>query len=264
MFGLFSVNFTILAENTYNMSIFRLPDPHVKTAAVISTAIFLCLSALYFLPPDIPCKLSFPLAALAAASLWLCPWKVSLALFFSALGDLAGSLAGAGGVMTGAGGPDWAETCFMLQMGSFLCAHIFFIWFFAERYFAKVEHDRKLTGKAKGYLAMVVFCIIGLLAIAFTRIIPDAPAGLIRTGAGLYAVIICLMLLTAMLQRSSLYALGALLFVFSDFILSWNRFVEPVPYADLLILIPYFLGQWLIFIRSTSFRIAPEMRIMRF
>lgn len=122
----------------------------------------------------------------------------------------------------------------------------------------------KLTAKAKGYLAMVIFCTIVLLAIAFTRIIPEAPAGLIRTGAGLYAVIISLMLLAAMLQRSSLYALGALIFVFSDFILAWNRFVEPIPEADLLILVPYFLGQWLLFIRSTSFRIAPEMRILRF
>lgn len=239
------------------MSIFRIPATRVKTGAIASTVTFFCLAVLYFLPIGIPHKLSFPLASLTAASLWLCPWQVTLALLFSAMGDYAGS-------MSGAGGPNWAQTCFLLQMGSFLCAHIFLIWFFTERYFTKVEHDRKLTGKAKGYLAMVVFCIIVLLAIAFTRIIPGAPSGLVRTGAGIYACLICLMLLAAMLQRSSLYALGALLFVFSDFILSWNRFVEPVPHTDLLILIPYFLGQWLIYIRSTSFRIAPEMRIMRF
>ena len=239
------------------MALFHTSDRSVRTAAIISTAVFMGLAVLYFIPVSIQGKIAFPLASIALASLWLCPWQVTLALLFSAMGDYAGS-------MSGAGGPDWAQTCFLLQMGSFLCAYIFLIWFFTERYFTKVEHDRKLTGKAKGYLAMVVFCIIVLLAIAFTRIIPGAPAGLIRTGAGIYACLICLMLLAAMLQRSSLYALGALLFVFSDFILSWNRFVEPVPHTDLLILIPYFLGQWLIFIRSTSFRIAPEMRIMRF
>lgn len=229
------------------MSIFTLPASRVKASALTASGIFLCLAVMYFTPVEIPCKLAFPLASLAVASLWLCPWQITLALLFSALGDMAG-----------------AYDNFIAQMGSFMVAHIFFIWFFVGRYFTKVEKDMKLTAKAKGYLAMVIFCIIVLLAIAFTRIIPEAPAGLIRTGAGLYAVIISLMLLAAMLQRSSLYALGALIFVFSDFILAWNRFVEPIPEADLLILVPYFLGQWLLFIRSTSFRIAPEMRILRF
>lgn len=229
------------------MPIFKTSSGNVKTAALTATAIFLCLSILYFTPAEIPFKLAFPLASLTIASLWLCPWQITLAMLCSALGDLAGS-----------------QGFFLGQMGSFLLTHIWLIWFFCERYLTKVEHDRKLTAKAKGYMAMITFCIIALLAIAFTRIIPEAPAGLIRTGAGIYACVICLMLFAAMLQRSSLYALGALLFVFSDFILAWNKFVEPIPQSGLLILIPYYLGQWLLFIRSTSFRIAPEMRILRF
>ena len=114
------------------------------------------------------------------------------------------------------------------------------------------------------FISFLIFCIIVLLAIAFTRIIPEAPSGLIRTGAGLYAVIISLMLLAAMLQRSSLYALGALIFVFSDFILAWNKFLEPVPYRQYLVLVTYFLAQWLLFIRTTTYRVAPEMRLLRF
>ena len=73
-----------------------------------------------------------------------------------------------------------------------------------------------------------------------------------------------MMLATAMLQRSSLYALGAVLFAFSDFILAWNMFTEPIPYSRYLILIPYYLAQWLLYIRSTKFRVAPEMRLLRF
>ena len=72
------------------------------------------------------------------------------------------------------------------------------------------------------------------------------------------------MLLTALLQRSSLFALGAVLFVFSDFIIAWNMFVEPVPYRNYLVLVTYYLAQWLLYIRSTSFRVGPEMRLMRF
>ena len=52
---------------------------------------FVCLAVLYFIPADIPHKIAFPLAALTAASLWLCPWQISLALAASAAGDLAGS-----------------------------------------------------------------------------------------------------------------------------------------------------------------------------
>ena len=111
---------------------------------------------------------------------------------------------------------------------------------------------------------MVIFCVLMLMTTVFVRIVPCAPAGIIRTGTGIYACLICTMLVMALLQRSSLYALGAVLFVFSDFILAWNKFVEPVTYSRLLIMIPYYAAQWLLFIRSTPFRVAPEMRIMRF
>ena len=117
---------------------------------------------------------------------------------------------------------------------------------------------------SKGYLAMVTFCAAALLCIVFTRIVPETPAGAERIGVCIYALLICTMMVTAMLQRSSLFALGAVLFVFSDFILAWNKYVEPVPYRHYLVLVTYFLAQWLLFIRSTKFRVGPEMRLLRF
>lgn len=217
-----------------------------KTKTLTSTAVFFALAALFYLPISIPHKLVFPVASIFVASLWLTPWQICAALFFSALGD-------------------WFGTCgnFIAQMGSFAIGHIFYIWFFVKRYFAKVEHDRKLTGKAKGYLAMLVVLVAGLLTVVYTQVIPEAPAGVERTGASVYAVIISAMLFTALLQRSSLYALGAVLFVFSDFILAWHRFVDPVPYRHYLVLVSYFLAQWLLFVRSTPYRIA-SLRPFRF
>ena len=116
----------------------------------------------------------------------------------------------------------------------------------------------------KGFLMMLGICICSLLVLVFIKVIPAAPAGIIRTGIGIYTVIICLMLLTALLQRSSLYALGALLFVISDLALAWNLFVEPVPNAELLILGTYYAAQWLLFIRATPYRIAHPVHLMRF
>ena len=217
-----------------------------KTKTLTATAVFFCLTVLFFTPVSIPHKLVLPVGCLFAASLWLTPWQVCAALFFSALGDFMG-------------------TCdnFLGQMGSFAIAHVFYVWFFIKRYLSKVEHDRKLTAKAKGYLGMLAVCVAGLLAVAFTKIVPAAPEGVVRIGVGVYAVLISAMLLTGLLQRSTLYALGAVLFVFSDFILAWNRFIEPIPYRDYLVLITYFLAQWLLFVRSTPYRIA-SLRPFRF
>lgn len=229
------------------MAIINLKNEHVKPFALGITGLFFCLAGFYFIPVGMPHKTALPLIALAFAALWLCPWQMCLALFCSAAGDFMGS-AGS----------------FVGQMGFFALAHVWMIWFFVVRYFEKVERDRRLSGKAKGYTAMILLCAGVLLIVAFTRVAPSAPAGIVRIGVSVYAVIVCAMLVLALLQRSSLYALGAVLFVFSDFILAWNMFVGKIPHAGLLIMIPYFIGQWLLFIRSTPFRVGPEMRLMRF
>lgn len=237
----------ILAENRSHMAILKLKDRLTGPAAITATVLFLCASVLFFLPVDLAHKITIPVGILTIASLWLCPWQMTMAFLFSALGDYMGSCQN-----------------FLGQMGFFAVGHIWFIVYFIKRYFSKVERDRKLTGKAKGYLAIVIFCAMALLSVAFFKIAPGAPAGIIRIGVCIYACLISTMMVMALLQRSSLFALGAILFVFSDFILAWNKFVEPVPYRDYLVLVTYFLAQWLLFIRSTRYRVAPEMRILRF
>ena len=152
------------------------------------TGLFLCTATGYFLPSfAIPFKIALPVLTLAITSLWLCPWQISLALAFSAAGDFMGSI----DMLPG-------------QIGFFALAHICLIWYFAIRYHQKVEPDRKLTSKAKGYMTMIGFCALSILLISFIRIAPHAPAGIIRTGIYVYSTIICLMLIAAMLQRSSL------------------------------------------------------------
>ena len=225
---------------------YQRPPMTPKTRTLTATAVFLAFAVLFFIPVQVPHKLVFPVATLFVASLGLTPWQICAALFFSALGD-------------------WFGTCgnFIAQMGCFAVGHIFYIWFFAKRYLAKVEHDRKLSSRAKGYLAMLAICIAGLLAVAFTQVVPKAPHGIERIGSSIYAVIISLMLLGALLQRSSLYAVGAVLFVFSDFILAWHRFVEPIAYRNYFVLVTYFLAQWCLFVRSTPYRIT-GLRPFRF
>lgn len=229
------------------MSVFRIEERKIRPAALAAAGLFLLFAALFFSPVKIPHKISFTLASAFITSLWLCPWQISLALLFSALGDYFGSCHN-----------------FLGQMGFFALGHVFYVWYFVKRWLTKVEHDRKLTAKAKGLAFMLLLMIAALLAVVFTQIVPHAPEGIIRIGVSIYAVLISAMLYFALLQRSSLFALGAVLFVFSDFILAWNKFVEPIPYSGLLIMIPYYSGQFLLFMRSTPYRVKKGLRGLRF
>lgn len=229
------------------MAIFKLDPNKVKPAAITASVIFLACALFFFSPVKLPHKITLTLASAFIASLWLCPWQISLALLFSALGDYFGSC-----------------HIFLAQMGFFAVGHVFYVWFFVHRWLTKVEPDRKLTAKVKGQAMVYLLLVAAILFVAFTKIVPCADAGVIRIGVCVYAVLISAMLFFALMQRSSLYALGAVLFVFSDFILAWNKFVDPIQHSGLLIMTTYYLGQYLLFIRSTPYRVKPGLRIFRF
>lgn len=229
------------------MIILSIPEKSITKIAIGVTVLFIALCSIYFSPVEIPHKISIPVSLLTITSIVLCPWQIILALGFSAAGDYFGFCGN-----------------FIAQMGCFAISHIWYILYFALRYHRKVEHDKKLTARAKGYILMVMFCAACILTTAFLKVVPSVPPGTLRIGVSIYSCLICTMMIMAMLQRSSLFALGALLFVFSDFILAWNMFVEPIPHDRLLIMIPYYAAQWLIFIRSSSFKLKHPIRLMRF
>jgi len=52
---------------------------------------------------------------------------------------------------------------------------------------------------------------------------------------------------------ATLAAIGALLFMLSDVFLAIDQFRAPLPRAPLLILVPYFLGQWLVALSTTAY-----------
>jgi hypothetical protein len=229
------------------MKILNISEKNIPAAFIAACISFVFTCIIYFMPIELPHKTCLPVGLLTIASLWLCPWQMTIALLLSAAGDYFGSCGN-----------------FLAQMGCFAAAHIWFIIYFALRYRRKVERDGKLSTRAKGFLVMVLFCTAAILTAAFTIVVPAVPAGILRIGTGIYACLICTMLVLAMLQRSSLFAIGAVLFVFSDFILAWNMFVEPIPHSPLLIMIPYYSAQWLLFTRSSSFKLKHPIRLMRF
>ena len=63
-----------------------------------------------------------------------------------------------------------------------------------------------------------------------------------------YAVLLLGMCYAALRHRNLWLILGALLFVSSDFTLGIHLFVQRVPHSTMCIMIPYYLGQLLLFV----------------
>lgn len=195
--------------------------------------IFIVLAAIYLMPaaaleqmlPEkvVRFRIAYPVAALALMGAYLgMGWKFVLAFLFSCTGDAMG-----------------AYGSFFGQMGYFAAAHIILIWAFAEELW-KVR--KTLVGLA----------VTAALVFAFALVIPKVAEPWLQIGCGVYAVLITAMFGLSLMQRSPLFAIGAALFLISDMILSWNKFVGPVTAEKWLIMVPYYLGQLLIWLGATS------------
>lgn len=195
--------------------------------------IFIVLAVMYLMPsaaleqmlPEkvVQFRIAYPVAALALMGAYLgMGWKFVLAFLFSCTGDAMG-----------------AYGSFFGQMGYFAAAHIILIWAFAEELW-KVR--KTLVGLA----------VTAALVFAFALVIPKVPEPWLQIGCGVYAVLITAMFGLSLMQRSPLFAIGAALFLISDMILSWNKFVGPVTAEKWLIMVPYYLGQLLIWLGAAT------------
>lgn len=218
--------------------------------------IFIIFAMIYFLPKPVlraflpaifvKYRIGFPLLTLTIAGIFLLPWQMTLAMVFSMAGDFMG-----------------AYGSFLWQMGFFALAHIMLIsWFVLQfmaltkdKTFIRLNHRNEMAGSSRVSLqtaSIAVCAFIALTAFAFTFIIPEAPAGVIRAGCSIYAVLICAMMCISMTLRRPILFIGALLFLFSDMILSWNKFVSPVQAHRWLIMIPYYSGQFFIWLGAAK------------
>ena len=191
--------------------------------AIIISIVFFLLAILFFSPIHMPYKLAYPLAFLTLCALRYSTWPMVLAMGFSALGDYMG-------------------VCnnFWGQMGSFALAHIAYVVFFYLEY----RKERAMVGiKWKSAIVTLYGMIVGMCIVPHVQ-------GPLQIGVSVYILLILAMCILAWMQKNPLYGLGAWLFVFSDTILAWNKFVSPIEMAGYLIMIPYYLGQWVLLVQS--------------
>ena len=155
----------------------------------------------------------------------------TLALFGSAMGDMCLEFADSG---THPGIP-W----FLLGMVAFAVGHLAYAWAFRS-----ANHggsSAKLDLALAAYMAAMLYAMLGrgnvpqdlrVPVVAYTGIIgfmtrcvlsrkPYPPAASAVTGIA-----------------------GALLFMLSDSVLAWNKFVQPLPVAGVVVMLTYYAAQW--------------------
>jgi uncharacterized membrane protein YhhN len=168
------------------------------------------------------------LAALIAAAARLDPaadartwraWFVA-ALVFSLAGDVLLML---------------PQDLFVAGLAAFLVAHVLYLVGFWT------------NGPSAFALAIAVVVVIAAVAPLGWRILSaiargDEPREL-RVAVAAYMVVISAMLATALATGNVVAAVGALLFVSSDSMIAWDRFVRPFRWAPVAIMVTYHLGQ---------------------
>lgn len=187
--------------------------------------LFFVLACLYFSPLSVPYKGAYPLAFLTLCSLRYSCWPMTLAMFFSALGD-------------------WMGIChnFWAQMGAFAVAHVAYLYYFGCT--CRKERTTDKIGWKLGGIALYGVLAGGL-------IVPHVQ-GVLQIGVSVYVLLILAMCALAWMQKNRYYAWGAWLFVFSDTVLAWNKFVSPIEYVGYFIMVPYYLGQLILFVQSVG------------
>lgn len=195
----------------------------------MATLLFIAAAVLYFCGVALPHKIALGLLVLTLFSLGGAnPKLIALAFFFSFLGDLSGSFKAQSNSLIP----------FLGQMVSFAIGHVFFILHFLGK--RSVRSRWAITAASAFAMAVLVS--------AFVVIVPHVKGMPLAAGVGLYAVIISVMMLAALMTGDKLISLGAVLFVFSDYTLAVNMFVTDLTYSKYLIMVPYFAAQLLFFL----------------
>lgn len=140
------------------------------------------------------------------------------ALYFSAIGDLAGEL-----------------HYFICQVGAFAVAQITYAAVFFERY----RPNR--SSFALEAILIAISIAIGACVVPHIQSLAE------KIACVCYIALITIMTGSTIVQGSRFkwwYVLAAVIFMFADTIIAWNRFVEPVQYETWLIMVSYFLAQY--------------------
>lgn len=198
-----------------------------KGQKIALVAGFLILAVLYFFVGDWGCDWLICRRWVAVPTLFATVatalnfrrggWLIPLALLASSAGDWAGAMGE-----------------FIFQIAFFAVAHIFYIADFAP----------KCKFTLKRIVALVLFSAIVLPFLGYVLMHIGDRVEMIAVA--IYGVLIYSMGFTALIQNrrfSMFYAIAAMLFIFSDSCIAYNRFVEHIPNVTMWIMTTYYAAQ---------------------
>jgi uncharacterized membrane protein YhhN len=140
------------------------------------------------------------------------PWLIA-ALSFSLVGDVLLML---------------PADAFAPGLGAFLIAHLAYIVAFTAPLPARI-----------GWLLVVLAASYPITA----RLLRAVPTGPLRPAVAIYMAAIALMVGSAIASGDAVATMGAALFLASDTMLGWDRFVQRQPWARPAVMVTYHLGQ---------------------
>lgn len=117
---------------------------------------------------------------------------------------------------------------FTAGLGAFLLAHVAYV----------IELDVSLGSRLLWFV--VALAAMSPFAIRIVRAVTNST---LRIGVMSYMAVIALMVGSALASGIFSAQIGALLFMASDTILGWNRFVKPLSWGRPAIMVTYHLGQ---------------------
>ena len=184
--------------------------------------VFFILTLYYFIADHSSWFIAMPALFLGLATLAHSReggWAIPAALFLSAIGDYQGS-----------------EHNFILQVLFFALAHIFYIVDFLPK--------RNLSNRNK-YVASIPY----IYAVAFLiLLISHMNHAVEMVAVVIYALIIATMGASALvmeIKHKWWYVIAAVLFIFSDSVIVYNKYIEHIPNASLWIMTTYYAAQGL-------------------
>lgn len=184
--------------------------------------VFFILTLYYFIAEHSSWFIAMPALFLGLATLAHSReggWAIPVALFLSAIGDYQGS-----------------EHNFILQVLFFALAHIFYIVDFLPK--------RNLSNRNK-YVASIPY----IYAVAFLiLLISHMNHAVEMVAVVIYALIIATMGASALvmeIKHKWWYVIAAVLFIFSDSVIVYNKYIEHIPNASLWIMTTYYAAQGL-------------------
>ena len=213
----------------------------MRCRIIVIVSAFMLAAVWFFVPVGKPdgrsllfaMRLALPAALLAFGGIGLLPWAMTLGFCFCAVGDAMGVLGSFEG-----------------QMGGFAVAHICFI--------SQFLRDIRLSKLQRASIVFTTLLCALPLVLAAMKVIPAIHDWPIRIGCSVYALLLAGTVWTCILRAFSLSeggkslafiaALGSLLFLVSDFVLSWNKFTAHIPHASLYIMTTYYAALLFLYI----------------